>query len=79
MGCGADNGAAVVFEHGQPVSDVIGMADGGHDAERSAEEGAANFRDQFLTGIGLAAKPSAEVAVEAMLCATCVIVMPISA
>ena len=67
VGRGADNGAAVVLQDFQPVADIVGVADGRHDAERGAKKGAAHFRDQFLAGIGFAAKPSGEVAVEAVL------------
>jgi hypothetical protein len=55
------------------------VADGRHDAEAGAKKSAAHFRDQFLAGIGFAAEAARKVAVQPMLRATPMAVMPISA
>jgi hypothetical protein len=69
MGRGADDGAAVILQDGQPIADVIGMADGRHDPKAGAQEGAAKFGHQFLAGISLVAKAPGEVTREARLVA----------
>jgi hypothetical protein len=69
MGRGANNRAAVILQDGQPVADVIGMADGRHDTKAGTQEGAAKFGDQFLAGISRVAKAPGEVTRKARLVA----------
>src|SRR5690606_28890311 len=40
---GAEDRAVVLAQHGKPTAEIIGVAHGGDDAERGAEEGAAHF------------------------------------
>src|SRR3546814_17514024 len=45
---------AIVFAQNlEPRSDIIGVAHGGHDAERGADEGGGDFGAQFLAPMGL--------------------------
>src|SRR3546814_14221648 len=50
---GADDRAIVFAQNLEPRSDIIGVAHGGHDAERGADEGGGDFGAQFLARIGL--------------------------
>jgi hypothetical protein len=45
---GAHDGAIVVAQDLEPGADVVGVAHRRHDVERSADEGARDFGDQFL-------------------------------
>jgi hypothetical protein len=51
LGCRADDGTIVFAQHLKPVSYVIGMPHGRHDAERGAAKGSAYFGDQLLEGV----------------------------
>ena len=48
---GTDDGAVILTQHGQPRTDIVGVAHGRRDAERSANERAGHLGDQFLAGI----------------------------
>jgi hypothetical protein len=76
---GADDGAGIVLQDGEPIADVVGMAHGRHDPERRTEKRAAHFGDEFFAGIGFAAESPREIAVEAMFGTAPVRLMPISA
>lgn len=51
----------IFAQHSEPRCEVIGVANGRHDAERGAQKGRPDFGDQFLAGIILAAKGVGEV------------------
>ena len=50
---GTDHGAVVLAQNVEPGADVVGVADGRHDAQRGTDERARHFRDEFFTGVGL--------------------------
>ncbi len=48
----------------QPGADVIGVAHGRHDAERSADEGARHFGDELFASVGFRAERTGVVTLE---------------
>ena len=54
----------VLTEHLKPRTDIIGMAHGRPDRQRSAGEGACQLRHELLAGIGAAPEGAGEVAVQ---------------
>jgi len=71
--------AQVVAQDAEPRGDIIGMANRGHDAERSAEEGAADLGNQFFARIVFAAERARQIAPEARRVTGGMGLMPISA
>jgi hypothetical protein len=67
MATSTDDGAAVVSQDLKPIADIIGVADSRHDAEGGAQEGAADFRDQFFARISGRSKAPGKIAVQPML------------
>jgi hypothetical protein len=76
---GAEDCAIILAQHLQPRADVVGMADGGRDAECRTQEGRSHLGDQLFACIILAAERIAQVAVEPPGMAGGVRFMPISA
>src|SRR5436305_173521 len=65
LGSGAHDGAIVLAQHLEPGADIVGMADGGRDAERGAAESRVDLGDQLLEGVFLRAEGTREIAVQA--------------
>src|SRR3546814_4708698 len=58
---------SIVFAQNlEPRSDIIGVAHGGHDAERGADEGGGDFGAQFLACIGLRSEAARLVAAQSL-------------
>lgn len=78
---GSEDGARVRAEDLKPGIDIDGVVGSRLDSEVEvgADHGAEQFDGAFLHGIGSRAGPSGEIAIEAMLGAGSVPLMPISA
>src|SRR3546814_13761923 len=63
---GAEDRAIVFAQNLEPRSDIIGVAHGGHDAERGADEGGGDFGAQFLARIGLRSEAARLVAAQSL-------------
>ena len=61
-GLGAEDGAVVRAQDVQPRPEIVGVAYGRNNAERSAEKGARHFRHQFLACVSREAEPAGEIA-----------------
>ena len=59
---GAKDRATIFPQDAKPSTDIVGMANGGRDAERGAQESRTHLGDQFLAGIILAAEGIAKIA-----------------
>ena len=77
--CRPEDRAIVFPQDFKPCADIVGMADGGGDAERGAEEGRSHFRDQFLAGVVLRSEGVDEIAPQPVGVTGGVTIMPISA
>jgi len=53
---GVENRAAVGFQNGQPVRQIVGMAHLRNNAQMRAHKGAGQFGDEFFARIGRRAK-----------------------
>ena len=62
---GAHDGAVVLPQHLEPRADIVGMAHGRGDAERGAQVGRRNFRNQLFERIFLRSERAGQVTVEA--------------
>ena len=69
----------VALQDLQPGAQIVRMSDGRRDTQFGAQERGAQFGDEFLPRISLAAMPDGEVAVETRDMPRPVTVMPISA
>src|SRR3546814_15246149 len=65
-GGGAEYRAIVFAQNLETRSDIIGVAHGGHDAERGADEGGGDFGAQFLARIGLRSEAARLVAAQSL-------------
>ena len=79
MGGRLEDSPVVALENLQPGAEIVRMANSWDDTELGAEKSRAEFRDEFLTRISLAAMSAREVAVETRYMARLMAIMPISA
>ena len=79
LGCCREDRPGIVRKQGNPVSDVTGVSELALDPKVGTEEGGGEFGDQLFGRVGSCAKPMTEVAIEPLLVARPVRIMPISA
>src|SRR3546814_3185160 len=60
----ADDGPIILADDVQPGTEVIGVPDGRHDAERGADEGAPHLGDQLFASIFFRTERASLIAVE---------------